>query len=255
MRTLKDDAQKSNEMQMLSRAEYHETEFAKTDMFLFVKYVNPSLYKKHFGGEEEHQEEERSAAENEMYTSQVKSARLLFSSAGQKAESRTKGFVRSLFQSLRSYVRYRTAQDRGDGSQQLIEVFDVLLRSKQRLQLFDLSTQQDLLLNAKKSNYMQAMQVRFEGGPEANGGPGEDNDSVYLLDTEPEQAESLRHAWDLSLNDGRDFEQVHLIRFEIDKTRYGGAKADDKKSSDKLMKITDIDLWMGGNRHCVVKKE
>ena len=39
-------------MKMIGRQEYIDTEMEKTDLFLFVKYVNPSLYKRHFGDEE-----------------------------------------------------------------------------------------------------------------------------------------------------------------------------------------------------------
>ena len=41
-----------------------------------------------------------------------------------------------------------------------------------------------------------------------------------------------------------NYEQIHLLRFEIDKSR--GAE---KKSHS--MKITDIDYWLEGNRHAV----
>lgn len=170
--------------------------------------------------------------------------------------------MRSLLQSLRSYIRYRMSttkqsRDQVDESQQLIEVFDVLLRSKQRLQLFDLATQQDLLLNEQKCSYLKAMEIRFEDGTEAQDDEPnqQEMDSVYLLDEDPGQSTSQRKAWDLRLDDGNDFEQLHLIRFEVDKTRRRALHDGEKRSSDKLMKITDIDLWMAGNRHCIVLKE
>lgn len=226
-------------------------------MFLFVKYVNPSLYKRHFGDEEEdrQQEDTKAAEEDQMYSAQVESAQLLFNSAKKSSKSRT-GFAGNVLKSLRQYLRYRfQSHQHSDESKQLVEVFDVLIRSKQRLQLFDLSTDQDLLLNPNKSNYIKAMQYRFEAAGRYQSEQAE-SDSVYILDAEPEaDDEEERRLWDIRLNDGADFEQLHLIRFEIDRSNKAPSSQEGQKSSDKLLKITDVDLWMQGNRHCVVKSE
>lgn len=43
-------------------------------------------------------------------------------------------------------------------SNQVIEVFDVVLQSKMRLVMFDFESGQEMLLNPAKSNYLQAME-------------------------------------------------------------------------------------------------
>lgn len=68
LRSLKNDAG-SKEMQTISGHEYVQLELEKTDLFLFVKYVTPSTYKRHFGDAEDDQEEERTATESDTYAS------------------------------------------------------------------------------------------------------------------------------------------------------------------------------------------
>lgn len=109
LQSLKNQANSNKEIKTMGREEYVQLELEKTDMFLFVKYVNPTLYKRHFGHEDEDEkEEERMAAEdNQQYSAQIESAQLLFNSANQKSKSKPSGFARNLIKSLRSYIRYR----------------------------------------------------------------------------------------------------------------------------------------------------
>ena len=43
----------------------------------------------------------------------------------------------------------------------MIEVFDVIIKSKYRLQLFDLDEGIEVLLNPKKSNYIAIMEDKY----------------------------------------------------------------------------------------------
>ena len=76
--------------------------------------------------------------------------------------------------SLQLYLRHRV----GKKDTKQIEVFDVLLRSKMRLQLFDLKFGDDVLLNQQVNPYLETMKMKF----------GQDQplmaeeDSVYLTD-------------------------------------------------------------------------
>ena len=64
-----------------------------------------------------------------------------------------------------------------------------------------------------------------------------EDESIYALD------EIENSLWDV---EHPEYQQTHLLRFEIDRTKTSG-----KRGAEKLMKITDIDLWLSGNRHSV----
>ena len=51
---------------------------------------------------------------------------------------------------------------KGSKNEKTIEVFDVLIRSKLRLQLFDLESGQDLLLDTAKNDYLARMSNMLE---------------------------------------------------------------------------------------------
>lgn len=122
-------------------------------MFLFLKYVYPTLYKKHFGTEEEHQEADR--LEGQRYGRQLESASLLLSQTEDKSQRRS--VASGLFGKIKSNMFSRIRRGKSDESEQLVEVFDVLLRSKHRLELFDLESSRNVLMNQQKSNYLAAV--------------------------------------------------------------------------------------------------
>ena len=48
-----DDEKEAPKSKFISQTEYIQKELSVTDMFLFVKYVNPTLYKKYIDMESE----------------------------------------------------------------------------------------------------------------------------------------------------------------------------------------------------------
>ena len=58
-------------------------------------------------------------------------------------------------QAIKFYFKNRLKSSKDE---KVIEVFDVLIRSKLRLQLFDLESGQDLLLDTTKNDYLSRMQ-------------------------------------------------------------------------------------------------
>ena len=73
----------------------------------------------------------------------------------------------------------------------------------------------------------------------------DDNDTVsqvYVFEND----EKDRKIWDIRMTD--EYDQFHLIRIEIDRSVY----SKEAKRKNNLIKITDIDLWMKGNKHSVI---
>lgn len=68
---------------------------------------------------------------------------------------------------------------------------------------------------------------------ESNDGLESKENNVYMSGFDP-------ISWDVT---NPEFVQTHLLRFEIDRTS-------SKSKEHKVFKITDIDLFMEGNRHC-----
>ena len=101
--------------------------------------------------------------------------------------------------------------------------------------MFDLNSGTDVLLRAN-SDYIRRFQEEERASKKE-----ETTDSVYELEGTIDPS-----LWDVSRQE--EYWQTHLIRFEIDRTRYS-AKSGNRRSN--TIKITDIDLWMNGNRHCV----
>ena len=75
--------------------------------------------------------------------------------------------IRNLSNALRVYFKHRLESNRigrkfSNGNDlHLIEVFDVIIKSKYRLQLFDLNEGIEILLNPKKSNYLACMEEKY----------------------------------------------------------------------------------------------
>jgi len=102
----------------------------------------------------------------------------------------------------------------------IIEVFDVIIKSKHRLSMIYAPTKQNYL--EYKTDYKERILKEFTEKEEAK-------ESVYNVDVD-------KSAYDL--NDP-EFTQMHLFRFEKQNGRYW---------------ITDIDLYLEGNRHSVSQK-
>lgn len=117
-------------------------------------------------------------------------------------------------------------------NQKLIEVFDVIIKSKCRLSLFHLNSGQEYICNPEVSDYLKRMDLKFITSQNAE-------DSVYVMDI------------DKSLYDPRnaEFVQVHCFRFEIDRSTKGA------KQGNQGVKITDIDYYLEGNRHAKANSE
>lgn len=109
----------------------------------------------------------------------------------------------------------------------LIEVFDVLVTSKQRLQLFHLDSGSEYICNPNLSDYHQRMHLKFNATHPID-------ESVYVVQVDKAKYDPAYE----------NYEQIHMLRFEIDRS-----KGTNKKSYS--MKITDIDYWLEGNRHAV----
>lgn len=126
-----------------------------------------------------------------------------------------KRFAARLRQSI---SRKKTVADVPNAGKE-IEVFDVLIKTKNYLEVFHLKSGSNLLTNPSLSNYMPRMHSKFHSAPT-------DEDSVYILDV------------DKSLYDVSEpgFTQVHCLRFEYER-------------SQGSFKITDIDFFLEGNRH------
>ena len=78
------------------------------------------------------------------------------------------------------------------------------------------------------------MQLKFDASHPNNKEIADMQDSVYVMELDKTKFDPAFP----------NYEQIHLLRFEIDKS-----KGADKKTH--MMKITDIDYWLEGNRHAV----
>jgi hypothetical protein len=128
-------------------------------MFLFVKFVYPSLFESHIL--------KIKRETNEMgqeYQSQLKTAQQAIET--RKPQDRH-GAKESTFQKIKFLFHWYLKQRRMKGqTDRMIEVFDVLIQSKMRLVLFDLDSGQELLLNEGKSDYLARMrqqQLKAQG--------------------------------------------------------------------------------------------
>ena len=94
----------------MTKDEYISAEAQKSDLFLFLKFVNPSFYKAYIG--------DTDVLEND----QLKVASQILSKDTKKKKLK---------------IEFK--------NKQLIEVFDIMLITQQRLQLFDMATGKDVL--------------------------------------------------------------------------------------------------------------
>lgn len=121
---------KQDSSNLMPLEQYIQQELETTDLYLFMKHVNPSLYGKHF-------------QEGLVETDLQKTAELLL-------KNDKKGSTR--LNTFRKYLDYRRQQYQ---TKEVIEVFDVLIESRHRLQIFDLDVGKDFLVNDPE--YQQRM--------------------------------------------------------------------------------------------------
>jgi hypothetical protein len=114
-------------MKELTLNEYLEQERENSDMFLFIKHINPTMYKKYIRSDFE--EEFIGGDEDDDLRKFQKTADLAFSKQLQTKKDGKLGRFRNI---MKQYVKQRV-QSRGNKNTNLIEVFDVLICSKHRL--------------------------------------------------------------------------------------------------------------------------
>lgn len=123
---------------------------------------------------------------------------------------------------------------------QVIEVFDVLIESKNRISCIDPETNKDILLS---QSYKDKMKQRFHRvSVDSNTEPTEVRSSMR------EYVPACKY----DLEDP-EFRQMHCLRFEIDKSKMARSLSDpktwEKNPLYKQLKITDVDFFLNGNKH------
>ena len=159
-----------------------------------------------------------------------------------------------------SFRRTFGALDYGEDEDKLIEIFYVLIKTKNRLIIRDVKTKQDIhsqleYINLAESvlnqaNYLHRMQKQDNPHEEDDEEDAEDR-PVYDLSSVQQRMYDTRH---------EEFFQQHMFRFEIDRTRKIRIKDEDtgaerviRNPNQNVIKITDIDCYLDGNRHLILK--
>ncbi|CDW77538.1 UNKNOWN [Stylonychia lemnae] len=217
----KSDFVPKEQLQIMSLEQYIQQEKEKSDMFLFAKIFTPDLYEKYIKIHKKEQIPTQSQDNLDQTEAQQAIQSLRNGSVGVETLKK-----KNLFQRLVAKI-FSTTNSKKNEQQKLIEVFDVLIRSKQRLQLFHLQSGKDYMeimgYLSKIQNYINDRSVIQQ------------DESVYQFQIDPLQ-------YDIN---NPEFIQTHCLRFEIDRSR--------GVNKTLGVKITDIDFYLGGNRHATAK--